>query len=94
MSTSVEQQSSCRASFAAAYNIRHKKYMQTLSGVARNFSGGTPSPLKGYQEQDVRGAKATWTVAKFDFIKRFIVLENEFIFQKYQHFYFPKIHFF
>ena len=40
--------------------------------------------------QGVRGAKAPRTVAKFHFLKRFKVFENEFIFQKCQHFSSPK----
>ena len=40
--------------------------------------------------QGVRGAKAPGTVAKFHFLKRFKVFENEFIFQKCQHFSSPK----
>ena len=42
----------------------------------------------------VLGAKAPRTVAKFHFVKRFKVFENEFIFQICQHFSSPKDRFF
>ena len=44
--------------------------------------------------QGVRGANAPRTVAKFHFLKRFKVLENESSFQKYPHFSCPKSLFF
>ena len=44
--------------------------------------------------QVVRGAKAPRTVVKFHFKKRFKVLENESIFQKYPHFFLPENPFF
>ena len=58
--------------------------------------GGKPRPLKGYHAPPAGGpgAKALRMVAKFPFLKRFEVLENESIFQKYQHFSWPKNSFF
>ena len=63
-----------------------------ISGVARIISGGTPGPLKSYHASPAGcpGAKAPRTVARFHFLKRFKVLEKEYIFQKYQHFSSPK----
>ena len=60
------------------------------------FEGGTPRPIKGYHAPPAEGpgAKAPRTVAKFHFLKRFKVLKNESIFQKYQHFSCPKNPFF
>ena len=53
-------------------------------GVARIFSGELAGHLKAITRppQGVRGAKAPRMVAKFPFLKRFEVLENESIFQK------------
>ena len=58
--------------------------------------GGSPAHLKAIMRppQGVRGAKAPRTVAKFHFLNRFKVFENEFIFQKCQHFSPPKDPFF
>ena len=67
------------------------------SGVARIFSGGGgPGHLKASTPppSGCPGAKGPWTVAKFHFLKRFKVLENESFFQKYQHFSCPKNPFF
>ena len=61
------------------------------------FSGGErPGHLKAITRppQGVRGAKAPRTVAKFHFLKRCKVLENESSFQKYQYFSCPKNLFF
>ena len=65
------------------------KFTLAAKGI---FSGRTMGPLKDYQAPTGRGpgAKAPWTVAKFHFLKRFKVFENEFIFQKSQHFSFQK----
>ena len=57
------------------------------------FREPTPRPIKGYQApppQGVRGDEGPRTVAKFHFLKRFKISENEFIFQKCQHFSSPK----
>ena len=53
-----------------------------------------PKMAMMFPPQGVRGAKAPRMVAKFHFLKRFKVLENESIFQKVQHFSCRKIHFF
>ena len=61
------------------------------------FSGGgvLPGHLKAISRPaGGPGAAALRTVAKFHFLKRFKVLENESIFQKYQHFILPKHPFF
>ena len=49
----------------------------------------TPPPRRGSS-----GQAPPRTVAMFHFLKRFKVLENESIFQKWQHFSTKKIHFF
>ena len=50
--------------------------------------GGTPRPLKGYHAPPVvlGGGAAAPRMVKFKILKQFKVLENESIFQKYQHF--------
>ena len=70
-----------------------EKFTVAAKGI---FSGGTLGPVKDYQAPTAGGprAKAPRTVAKFHFLKRFKVFENEFIFQKCQHFSFPKDPFF
>ena len=70
-----------------------EKFTVAAKGI---FSGGTLGPLKDYQAATAGGpvAKALWTVAKFHFLNRFKVFENEFIFQKCQHFSSPKDAFF
>ena len=70
-----------------------EKFTVAAKGI---FSGGTLGPLKDYQAPIARGpgAKAPRTVAKFHFLKRFKVFENEFIFQKCQHSSSPKDPFF
>ena len=71
--------------------MKNDQHDELVSGVARIFFGGGEAParpLKGYHAPPAGGpgAKAPRTVAKFHFFKRFKVLENESIFQKYQHF--------
>ena len=68
-------------------------------GVAKIFSGaGTPGHVKAItrppQGLPGEGAKAPWTVAKFHISKRCKVLENESIFQKYQHLFLAKSYIF
>ena len=60
------------------------------------FRGGRPSHLKAIMRTPAGGprVKAPRTVAKFHFLKRFKVLENESSFQKYRHFSLPKNLFF
>ena len=76
-----------------------RKTIPLTEASHRFFSGGggKPRPLKGYHAppQGVRGGgEGPRTVAKFHFLKRFKVFENEFIFQKCQHFSSPKDPFF
>ena len=49
--------------------------------------GGTRRTLKGYHAPDRRGSEGEGPrkLAKFHFLRQFRVLENESIFQKYQH---------
>ena len=60
------------------------------------FFGGTPRTLKVYLAPPPAGGPGpkARTVAKFHFLKRCTVLENESSFQKYQHFSCPKDPFF
>ena len=44
------------------------------------FGGGTPRPLKGYHAPPA-GGEGPRTVAKFHFLKRFKLVENESIFK-------------
>ena len=70
------------------FNIVIYGVVFVCSGVARIFRGGMPRPLKGYHAppQGVRGAKPPRKLAKFHFLERCKLLENESSFQKYQHF--------
>ena len=70
-----------------------EKFTVAAKGI---FSGGTLRPLKDYQAPTAggRGAKAPRKAAKFHFLKRFKVFENEFISQKCQHFSSSKYPFF
>ena len=55
----------------------------------RDFSGGRPGHLNAITHpppRGVLGAAAPRMAAKLKFLKRFEVLENDCIFQKYQHF--------
>ena len=63
---------------------------------SEKFSGKRSGPLKDYQAHTAGGpgGEGPRTVAKFHFLKRFKVLENESIFQKEQHFSCQKILFF
>ena len=58
------------------------------------FAGGRPGHLKATTrpQQGIRGGGAR--ITKFKFLKRSQALENESIFQKYQHFCWPKNPFF
>ena len=58
--------------------------------------GGMPRPLKGYHAPPAGGPEtaAPGWLAKCYCLKRFKEIENESIFQKYQHFSFPKNQFF
>ena len=66
------------------------------SGVAIVFSGrDAPATemLSRAPPPGGPGSEGPRTVAKFHFLKRCKVLENECIIQIYQHFFLPKIHF-
>ena len=66
--------------------VNHALVTIHIHGRRQDFFGqGTPRPLKGNHAPAAGGpggggAKAPWTVAKFPFLKRFKVFENEFIF--------------
>ena len=70
-----------------------EKFSVAAKGI---FSGERSGHLNSIKRppQGVRGAKAPRTVAKFHFLKRFKVFENEFISQKCQHFSSTKYPFF
>ena len=68
-------------------------------GGARIFRWGAPRPLKGYHVPPLpAGGEGSGTQPTDDsevsFLKRFKVLENELIFQKYQHLSWPKNRFY
>ena len=60
------------------------------------FREGTPRPLKGYHAPPAGGpgGEGPPDGSEFSFFKRFKVFENEFFFQKCQHFSSPKDPFF
>ena len=66
-----------------------EKFTVAETGI---FSGEHPGQVKAinHSPHGVRGSKGPWRLAKFHFSKRFKVVENEFIFQKSQHFSSPK----
>ena len=66
-----------------------EKFTVAAKGLFRGERSGNLKTINR-PPQGVRGAKAPRTVAKFHFLKRFKVFENEFIFQKCQQFSSPK----
>ena len=77
-------------------NCSLKSIMYRYHWRRRDFFGAKLRPLKGYHapQQGVQGAAAPRMVTKFKILKRFKVLENESIFQEFQHFSSPKNQFF
>ena len=61
-----------------------EKFTVAAKGIFRRERSGHLKTIKR-PPQAVRWAKAPRTVAKFHFLKRFKVIENEFNFQKCQH---------
>ena len=62
-----------------------EKFAVAAKGLFRGERSGHEKPIK-HPPQGVRGAMAPRTESKFPFWKRLKVFENEFIFQKCQHF--------
>ena len=75
--------------------IWFQKFTVAAKGIFRGERSGHLKTIKQAPPAGgPGGAKAPWTVAKFHFLQRFIVFENEFVFQKCQHFSSSKYPFF
>ena len=75
-----------QAWLSICHNSTCHKNVEVSRGVAKFFSGERPGLLKAITRPPCRGSggEGPRTVAKFHFLKRFKVLENESIFHKYQ----------